>query len=243
MSALFYFIFVVFLIYVIFFKFLRMRRYFFKFGELSSFTKNKIDKGPIVHNYTEIYERFFSPLKYKPIKIVEIGIDKGNSLNLWKAYFPRAKIYAIDIIDASYLDSRRVKTFVADQASREQLNSFIREFGKAYDIIIDDGGHTMNQQQISLGFLFKYVKLGGYYIIEDVHTSFPKFCSGYGVARGGENSTFKMINNFCENGTFISKYLRDDEIDYLNNNISYINLYVRNNKRHSMASIIKKKSA
>ena len=40
------------------------------------------------------------------------------------------------------------------------------------DIIIDDGGHTSNQQIRSFNFLYKELKYGGIYLVEDTHTSY-----------------------------------------------------------------------
>jgi hypothetical protein len=217
-----------------------------KFGELNALAGDTTDKGLSGHGFTEIYERFFYPLKYEPIKIFEIGIERGDSLRLWEHYFPKASVYGIDIIDRSSLDSKRIHTFVADQGSRNKLKQFIRKYGNAYDIILDDGGHYMDLQQISCGFLFKYVKPGGYYIIEDVHTSLPYYYRdlgyNFGVEKDDANSTLRMIRNFMETRKIESPYMTTEEIRYLNRNIEYTVLFARNTKQHSMTCIIKKKT-
>jgi hypothetical protein len=69
-----------------------------------------------------------------------------------------------------------------DQADGAFLDRFIAEHGSDFDIIIDDGGHTMNQQMTSLNHLWKAVKPGGIYFCEDLQTSYMK---QYG---GDENS-------------------------------------------------------
>jgi hypothetical protein len=217
-----------------------------KFGELSALARDITDKGPSGHGFTEIYERFFYPLKYEPIKIFEIGIERGNSLRLWERYFPKASVYGIDIVDSSSMDSGRIHTFIADQGSRNKLKQFIRKYGNTYDIILDDGGHYMNLQQISFGFLFKYVKPGGYYIIEDVHTSLPDYNLGpgynFGVVKGEANSTLRMIQNFIETRKIKSPYMTIEEMRYLNRSIEYTVLFSRNSRGHSMTCIIKKKT-
>jgi len=214
----------------------------YEFGTLSQLAGEKTDKGIHFHYFTEIYEHIFFPLKDTPIKIFEIGIWMGGSLNLWQDYFPYATIYGIDIVDKSELNTEKIKTFVADQANREQLQSFVDKYGSDFDIILDDGGHTMEQQQISLGYLFKHVKGGGYYIIEDVHTSLPEYYPHphYGVEENKNNSTLRMINNFIKNARIESKYLTLEEENYLNTNIEYCNLFFRNNDHHSITCIMKK---
>lgn len=61
--------------------------------------------------------------------------------------------------------------FAGDQADPIFLQKFINESGGEFDVIIDDGGHTMDQQLTSLEYLWKIVKPGGLYIIEDLQTS------------------------------------------------------------------------
>src|SRR5574341_1056522 len=123
-------------------------------GVLSAAAK-ATDKGPSQHNYTELYERLLFQWKDDPIKIFEIGVAEGGSLAMWQSYFPKARIFAVDILDKSQFNSARVTTLVADQANRDQLQTAIDKSGSDIDVLIDDGGHTMEQQQVSLGFLFR----------------------------------------------------------------------------------------
>jgi predicted O-methyltransferase YrrM len=209
-------------------------------GELTKIAdKQAADKGSLGHLYTEVYENFFFPLKYKARKILEIGVAGGASLRMFQAYFPNAVIYGIDILDSSHLDSRTIKTFVADQAEKKQLLDFIGTHGGNFDLILDDGGHTMRQQQVSFGFLFKYLKPGGIYIIEDVHTSLAS-AGLYEVESNRQNTTLSMIDYFIRTGMIESQYLAKEERKYLVENIGYCNLLSKNRGR-SIACIFKKR--
>jgi len=201
------------------------------------------DKGPGGHNYTELYERLFFPWKDEPIKIFEIGIASGGSLKMWQAYFSQARIFAVDILPKSEFDNGRVKTLIADQAKRDQLQEAIDAAGGDIHILIDDGGHSMEQQQVSLGFLFKFVRRGGYYVIEDVHTSLPGLWKGYGVERGGGNTTLRMLENFMRGSQprMRSKYMLVDEMEYLTATIDSVVLTHRPQSKSLMA-ILRKKS-
>ena len=137
---------------------------------MSEVARDLTDKGPNGHNFTDIYDRFLGGWRNDPIRIFEIGVASGGSVRLWNAYFPKGNLFAIDIVDSKQYDNARTKTFIADQANRQQLGKAMAAFGGEFDFILDDGGHRVEQQQISLGFLFKYVKSGGYYIVKDLHT-------------------------------------------------------------------------
>jgi hypothetical protein len=135
--------------------------------------KAHADKASDYHNYTAIYARYFDSLREQPIKFLEIGICKGNSVKLWEEYFFSAEMHFIDItLDNVEYFSKRAQYHVANQESPQDLQKFITETGGNFDVIIDDGGHTMNQQIISFQHLFPHVKSGGMYIIEDLHTSY-----------------------------------------------------------------------
>jgi hypothetical protein len=200
------------------------------------------DKGPGGHNYTELYERLFFPWRDEPIKIFEIGVASGGSLKMWEAYFPQARIFAVDILPKSEFDTGRVKTLIADQAKRDQLQAAIDAAGGDIHILIDDGGHSMEQQQVSLGFLFKFVRPGGYYVIEDVHTSLPALWQGYGVERGGANTTLRMLENFVRGATpsIRSKYMRPDETAYLDQHVDSVTIVHRPQSRSIMCVLRKK---
>ena len=108
-------------------------------------------------------------------------------------------------------------------------------------MLLDDGGHSMEQQQVSLGFLFKHVRYGGYYVIEDVHTSLMTGAKhGYGIDPGGKNTTLKMLNGFIAGGKFESAYMTQEEIKYLDDNVKSAAL-VSGNQGRSIACILKKK--
>ena len=140
------------------------------------------DKGtlwPNRHNYTKHYHSLFKKNRYnKNLKFLEIGLCRGldegwaqndvPSIKMWLNYFPHAKIYGYDYSDFSFFKHERVSIFQGDQGNKKHLNDFININGGEFDVIIDDASHASHHQQISLGFLFPYLKKGGYYIIEDL---------------------------------------------------------------------------
>lgn len=191
------------------------------------------DKCPFHHNYVEIYDMIFSPLRNKPIRLLEIGVFKGDSMRLWEAYFPAAQIFGIDIVDRAQYDTARIKTLIGDQGNRDALAHVIAMTGGEFDIILDDGGHRMDQQQISFGALFPTLKSGGLYIIEDIHTSFPDRYPDYGVEPDGQNSTYALIDRFVKTQKIQSQYMTSDESDYLSKYISHCSYFFRANKFHS----------
>lgn len=230
-----------------------------KFGELTRLGHGKTDKAD-THQFTEIYEHLFYPLKFAPIRLCEIGIAGGGSLKVWSEYFPNATVFGIDIytLDELHLllrenpnvadllpdkeETERIKTYVADQSNRDQLKGFIDKYGGNFDIVLDDGGHSMEQQQVSFAFFFKHVKPGGYYVIEDVHTSLPEQYKDFGIQPGEANTTLTMINSFIRHHSIKSQYMLPEEEEYLTSQIEYVNLFKRNNDAHSMTCIFKKKS-
>jgi hypothetical protein len=164
-------------------------------------------KGSNWHNYTEVYAKYLAPLCSKPIKFLEIGIFEGNGVKLWEAYFPYAELHFIDITFS------RVKYFsprsfyhLADQADANQLRAVINNIGGGFDVIIDDGGHTMQQQIVSFKTLFPYVKSGGLYIIEDLHTSYWNSYGGDGSfdnPKAGPTTCIGFLKNLIDDVNYV----------------------------------------
>jgi len=123
-------------------------------------------------HYFEIYERFLSPIRRINPVVVEIGIELGGSVEMWRDYFgPTARIYGIDIDPAARKhEDILTKVFTGDQQDRNFLRGVIREIGRP-DVVIDDGGHTANQQIAAFEELYPALSDHGLYIVEDTHTS------------------------------------------------------------------------
>ena len=141
-----------------------LKKFFYK--------NNKKDLNKWLH-YFDIYEENFSKFKKKKIIILEIGIAKGGSLRMWKNYFSsESKIVGIDINpECKKFEKDNIKTYIGNQTDVNFLSSVIKDIGKP-DIIIDDGGHTSNQQIISFNFLFSRLNDKGIYLVEDTHASY-----------------------------------------------------------------------
>jgi hypothetical protein len=126
------------------------------------------DKSNNLHNYAEKYEKYFSAYKDKELKILEIGIFNGFSLKTWEEYFVKSKIYGIDILNCSSMDTDRIKTFVCDQTNLEELKKINDVYGP-FDIIIDDGSHKSKDMKKTFDFLFPLLNNNGLYVVEDLH--------------------------------------------------------------------------
>jgi cephalosporin hydroxylase len=140
------------------------------------------NKGRLIHkwlHYFDIYHRHFAPYRKKPITIVEFGVYHGGSLQMWKHYFgKKARIYGIDINESCRnLEEKQVTIRIGDQANRKFLRELRKEIGPI-DILIEDGGHTMEQQKVTFEEMFPAVKDGGIYLVEDLHTSYWKEYGG-----------------------------------------------------------------
>jgi hypothetical protein len=150
------------------------------------------------HNYYDaVYEKFLSPIRYNVRSVCEIGIGgfykemnwlPGNSLKVWRDYFPNAQIIGGDIDKDILFEEERIKTFYIDQTNLTSVQDFWNKVDlDNFDLILDDGLHTTDAG-IKL-FTQSYEKLSplGFYIIEDVGMHmFPDYIDYF------KNKSFKV---------------------------------------------------
>ena len=132
------------------------------------------------NHYFDIYDSYFNKFRNKKITIVEIGVYQGGSLQMWRKYFGKeATIWGIDIDPrCKSLEEENTHILIGSQEDPLFLKSIIAKIGPI-DILIDDGGHTQNQQIISFEELYNQVNPdGGIYLCEDVHTSYMNVYGG-----------------------------------------------------------------
>lgn len=201
-----------------------------------------------VHGFTEIYDNYLEFRRDETLKLLEVGVLIGSSLKMWEQYFNNSIIYGADIFteeerntlkqteenikfrDLSFED--RTTIFITDQEKVEDLLLLPTDL----DIIIDDGGHTMFQQQLTFKTLFGNINSKGVYILEDLHTShYPH----YGATQS--NNTLQLLEDLklgimSDNNNY---YITKEEFNSLFDAIDFIQIYKV--KEGSITSIIQKK--
>jgi len=132
-------------------------------------------------HYLDIYHRHFARFRGRSPVVLEIGVFHGGSLDMWREYFgPGCRLYGVDIDPRCRMfETEGTRIFIGDQADRGFLAQLRKEVPRV-DILIDDGGHRMDQQIATFEELFAHVADDGVYLCEDLHTSYwGEFGGGY----------------------------------------------------------------
>lgn len=121
------------------------------------------------HNYCDFYQQYLPDRSFAG-RLLEIGVMAGASARMWREYYPLAdEIVCIDInLRVKYIEGvKLVEMNATDIQALCKLGSF--------DIIIDDGSHMTLDQQITFYWMYHHQLFkGGFYVMEDLHTSFIK---------------------------------------------------------------------
>ncbi len=124
-------------------------------------------------HFFAIYDKHFSRYRGKEVVILEIGVYHGGSLQMWKNYFgDKARIHGVDINPrCKELEEENISIHIGSQSDRAFLRKLKKEL-PPIDILIDDGGHMMQQQIVTFEELYDAVAPDGVYLCEDLHTSY-----------------------------------------------------------------------
>lgn len=133
-------------------------------------------------HYFPVYSRHFAPYRGREIRVLEIGVYRGGSLDMWDWYFGgQARLVGVDIDErAREASDPKHVVEIGDQTDADFLRRVAAAHGP-FDIIIDDGGHEMRQQIVTAETLFPLLAEGGVLLVEDCHTSYwDRFEGGRG---------------------------------------------------------------
>ncbi len=140
-------------------------------------TEHRTDKWGR-HWYARHYQTHFAPRRLEPLTLLEIGVGGyedpakgGESLRMWKAYFPHARIFGLDVFDKSAVEEDRIRVFRGSQDDPAFLEQVVEATGPL-DIVIDDGSHRNAHVIASFEALFPRLRDGGIYAVEDTQTSY-----------------------------------------------------------------------
>lgn len=168
------------------------------------------DKGS-GHGYQRFYPLALSQIdRNEEFTLVEIGYGDGKSIPMWRALFPNSYIICLDR-DVS-IEGEGYEVIQADQGEPTSLLDAIGKTKLPVRLIIDDGSHHPEHQLTSFSLLFENIlDPGGYYIIEDIETSYWLAGNLYGhemhfglFCRWSAIETLKLMADYV-NRTFISQ--------------------------------------
>ena len=143
--------------------------------------------------YLTEYDRLFNDYRDKPVRLLEIGIQNGGSLDIWSKYFSNAAaLIGCDINpDCARLsyDDPCIGVIVGD-ANAPEAREQVFQRSPQFDIVIDDGSHLSSDIIKSFALYFPRVVEGGIFIAEDLH------CSYWGQFEGGLFDPYSSISFF-----------------------------------------------
>lgn len=138
-----------------------------KFIEIN-YNAKKVSKYAIGY-IDRFYNNLFSNLKEEKFEILEIGIHNGDSIRIWNDFFKNAIITCIDIKENILAEDlkykKNVRCIYADAYNKKIFETLKN---KKFDIIIDDGPHTLESLIFFSENYFKFLKPKGYFILEDI---------------------------------------------------------------------------
>ena len=122
--------------------------------------------------YLPIYGEYLNPLRQKPIRLLELGVQTGNSLLVWRDFFPWGQVTGIDLVLPTMADTERIVIYQGAQEDPALLNRVGTERGP-FDVIVDDCAHIGALSETSFWSLFpQHLVPGGLYAIEDWGTGY-----------------------------------------------------------------------
>ena len=182
--------------------------------------RHATDKASTHHNYLVFYDRFFADLRSVPnLKLLEIGVYDGGSIRTWEEYFPHAAIVGADIDPRTLASSSpRTTIEIADQSNIADLIRLAATHGP-FDIVLDDGSHHWDHQITTFRTLYPFIKPGGFYVMEDIDTSYGSYAVDYKVT--GPIPAAKYLQ------TFLDYLVGDAALDIGKEQDAFIRSYAR----------------
>ena len=119
-----------------------------------------------------MYESALRGRRSEPIRLLEIGVARGGSLQMWRRYLhPESTIVGIDIDPATEKfdnPSSLVHVRIGSQIDTAFLHKVVDELGP-FDVILDDGSHMNSHIVTTFRYLFPHgLASGGVYLVEDL---------------------------------------------------------------------------
>jgi cephalosporin hydroxylase len=168
------------------------------------------------HGYTKYYHELLKDFRPRDLFFLELGFGGyewpdtgGESIRMWHEYAYKWDIAVLDIHPKNEdLLPLGATFYQGSQDDPDLMNKIINEHGRP-TIVIDDASHIANLTLASFDLLWPELLPGGWYIIEDIGTSyFP----GYNGHHFGNGTPIEFSKGVIDNIMANSRYGRDQGI-------------------------------
>lgn len=120
------------------------------------------DKGT-AHRYFELYATILHRHRTTATRVLEFGVLRGGSLALWRDWFTTAEVHGVDPVGVDVVGAtvHRMDAYTGDAISA---------LPGPWDVIIDDGPHTVESQMFTAAHWSQLLTRAGTLVIEDIVT-------------------------------------------------------------------------
>ena len=162
------------------FPFIKKKEYL-DYMNLAKIIDNSHTDKNTTHSYLPLYEKLLESKKETALNVLEIGIGdfgekNGGSIKMWKDYFTKANIHALDILPMNrvmdeLINDDRIILYTSTDAYNTNFftNNFLNKNIK-WDFMLDDGPHTLESMKQFIKLYSQIMTDDGILIIEDVQS-------------------------------------------------------------------------
>lgn len=168
----------------------------------------QVQKSSRFHDFCKKYEKYLPFERRSNLKILEIGVKEGRSLQMWREYYFNSTVVGIDINSLCKNHENFDKNIYIEIGSQDDkffLSQIIEKHGP-FDFIIDDGSHIQYQVIQSFDCLFPALNSGGVYAIEDTHCAYWK---EYGGQPNAEHTAISYMKKLVDDVNFFGQKLTE----------------------------------
>jgi hypothetical protein len=170
------------------------------------------NKAKIVNlglSYLDIYERYLQGWRGRTFALLELGVYRGESLRMWRTYFPKARVYGLDIDPAA---AERLQgeftVFTGSQSDDTFITHALGEIGPGLKLVVDDASHINELTLASFDLIFPRLPAGALYVIEDLAPE--TYQAAWPTAPGIEHNVGVSLENRREQfDDFIEELIHD----------------------------------
>jgi hypothetical protein len=212
------------------------------------FKKFETDKEKVM-GYERAFKRWACNNRMDVKNMLEIGVHYAGAIPLWLTLYPTANIHGIDneywCKEYFHSPEQDVYIHILDQGNVEHLKNFIEALNNVnikFDVIVDDGGHKVSQQQLSLRYLWKTLSPGGLYVIEDLHTSRRTETDKnkeYFEVDSHDLTTLEVMERLRSRELCETKYIPENEMKEILDNLEFCEIDKGTGKFESEISFLK----